>query len=252
MTGAEISVQLYSVREAIAEDLPGAIARVAELGFTNVEPWGFVDKVDQFREALTGNNLSAPSAHAGLVAAEAVQPIFAAAAALGVRTLIDPMVPAERWATREDVQATADRLAELAGQAADHGLTIGYHNHWWELAQKVDGRPALEVFAEVLDERVVLEVDTYWAAVGGVPAPELLARLGERVKFLHVKDGPITEDPKAQLPAGTGAMDVPAVLAAAPEALRVVEFDAYAGDIFEGLAASLAYLRGLSPAEGTA
>lgn len=252
MTGAEISVQLYSVREAIAEDLPGAIARVAELGFTNVEPWGFVDKVDQFREALTGNNLSAPSAHAGLVAAEEVQPIFAAAATLGVRTLIDPMVPAERWATREDVQATADRLAELAGQAADHGLTIGYHNHWWELAQKVDGRPALEVFAEVLDERVVLEVDTYWAAVGGVPAPELLARLGERVKFLHVKDGPITEDPKAQLPAGTGAMDVPAVLAAAPEALRVVEFDAYAGDIFEGLAASLAYLRGLSPAEGTA
>lgn len=252
MTGAEISVQLYSVREAIAEDLPAAIARVAELGFTNVEPWGFVDRVDQFREALTGNNLSAPSAHAGLVAAEAVQPIFAAAAALGVRTLIDPMVPAERWATREDVQATADRLAELAGQAADHGLTIGYHNHWWELAQQVDGRPALEVFAEVLDERVVLEVDTYWAAVGGVPAPELLARLGERVKFLHVKDGPITDDPKAQLPAGTGAMDVPAVLAAAPDALRVIEFDAYAGDIFEGLAASLAYLRGMSPAEGTA
>lgn len=252
MTGAEISVQLYSVREAIAEDLPAAIARVAELGFTNVEPWGFVDRVDQFREALTGNNLSAPSAHAGLVAAEAVQPIFAAAAALGVRTLIDPMVPAERWATREDVQATADRLAELAGQAADHGLTIGYHNHWWELAQQVDGRPALEVFAEVLDERVVLEVDTYWAAVGGVPAPELLARLGERVKFLHVKDGPITDDPKAQLPAGTGAMDVPAVLAAAPDALRVIEFDAYAGGIFEGLAASLAYLRGMSPAEGTA
>src|SRR5699024_7089681 len=163
---------------------------IAELGFTHVEPWGFVDKVEQFREALTGNNLSAPSAHAGLVAAEDVQPTFAAAAALGVRTLIDPMVPAERWTTPDDVQATADRLAELAGPAADHGLTLGYHNHWWELGQQVDGRPALEVFADALDERVVLEVDTYWAAVGGVPAPELLARLGERVQFLHVKDGP--------------------------------------------------------------
>ena len=91
---------------------------------------------------------------------------------------------------------------------------------------------------------MVLEVDTYWAAVGGVPAPELLGRLGERVQFLHVKDGPITDDPKAQLPAGTGAMDVPAVLAAAPDALRVIEFDDYAGDIFAGLAASLAYLEG--------
>lgn len=244
MTGAEISVQLYSVRDAIAEDLPAAIARIAELGFTNVEPWGFVDKVELFREALTGNNLSAPSAHARLVLAEDVQPIFTAAAALGVRTLIDPMVPAERWTSRDDVQATADRLGELAGPAADHGLTIGYHNHWWELVQQVDGRPALEVFADLLDERVVLEVDTYWAAVGGVPAPELLGRLGERVQFLHVKDGPITDDPKAQLPAGTGAMDVPAVLAAAPDALRVIEFDDYAGDIFAGLAASLAYLEG--------
>ena len=244
MTGAEISVQLYSVREAIAEDLPAAIARIAELGFTQVEPWGFVDKVELFREALTGNNLSAPSAHARLVLAEDVQPIFTAAAALGVRTLIDPMVPAERWTSREDVQTTADRLTELAGQAADHGLTIGYHNHWWELSQQIDGRPALEVFADLLDERVVLEVDTYWAAVGGVPAPELLGRLGERVRFLHVKDGPITDDPKAQLPAGTGAMDVPAVLAAAPDALRVIEFDDYAGDIFAGLAASLAYLEG--------
>ena len=244
MTGAEISVQLYSVREAIAEDLPAAIARIAALGFTKVEPWGFVDKVELFREALTGNNLSAPSAHARLVLAEDVKPVFTAAAALGVRTLIDPMVPAERWTSREDVQATADRLTELAGQAADHGLTIGYHNHWWELSQQIDGRPALEVFADLLDQRVVLEVDTYWAAVGGVPAPELLGRLGERVQFLHVKDGPITDDPKAQLPAGTGAMDVPAVLAAAPDALRVIEFDDYAGDIFAGLAASLAYLEG--------
>ena len=244
MTGAEISVQLYSVRDAIAEDLPAAIARIAALGFTKVEPWGFVDKVELFREALTGNNLSAPSAHARLVLAEDVQPIFTAAAALGVRTLIDPMVPAERWTSREDVQTTADRLTELAGQAADHGLTIGYHNHWWELSQQIDGRPALEVFADLLDQRVVLEVDTYWAAVGGVPAPELLGRLGERVQFLHVKDGPITDDPKAQLPAGTGAMDVPAVLAAAPDALRVIEFDDYAGDIFAGLAASLAYLEG--------
>jgi hypothetical protein len=33
------------------------------------------------------------------------------------------------------------------------------------------------------------------------------------------------------------------VLAAAPDALRVVEFDRYDGDIFAGLAASLAFLK---------
>jgi len=38
-------------------------------------------------------------------------------------------------------------------------------------------------------------------------------------------------------------MDMPAVLAAAPRALRVIEFDDYRGDPFDGIAASLAYLR---------
>src|SRR5699024_12390346 len=99
-------------------------------------------------------------------------------------------------------QDAADRRAGVTIEEAVHGLTIGYHNHWWELAQQIEGRPALEVFADLLDERIVLEVDTYWAAVGGVDAPDLLRRLGERVKFLHVKDGPIIDDPKAQLPPG--------------------------------------------------
>ena len=36
------------------------------------------------------------------------------------------------------------------------------------------------------------------------------------------------------------------ILAAAPNALWVLEFDGYAGDIFEGLAASFAYVSGIS------
>ena len=37
--------------------------------------------------------------------------------------------------------------------------------------------------------------------------------------------------------------DVAGILAAAPQALRVVEFDAYAGDVFDGIAQSLAWLK---------
>ena len=45
-----------------------------------------------------------------------------------------------------------------------------------------------------------------------------------------------------QAPAGQGDLDVTAILQAAPHALRVVEFDAYRGDVFEGIAESLAWL----------
>ena len=91
---------------------------------------------------------------------------------------------------------------------------------------------------------MVLEIDTYWAAVGGADVPALLASLGERVQLVHLKDGDLSEDPAAQLPLGTGAMPLTETLAASRNvAYGVIEFDDYAGDMLEGIAASLAHLR---------
>lgn len=98
------------------------------------------------------------------------------------------------------------------------------------------------MFAEHLDDAVVLEVDTYWAEVGGEGAVELLGRLGDRVGFLHVKDGPGTQVMRDQVAVGSGSVDVLAIMAAAPRALRVVELDDFAGDVFDALRDSLAYL----------
>ncbi|PJJ70992.1 sugar phosphate isomerase/epimerase [Diaminobutyricimonas aerilata] len=243
MPNAPVSVQLYSVRDAIAADLRAALDRVAAIGFENVELYGFVDKVDEYATALEATGLRALSAHASLVGSDDVQRTLDAAATLGVTTLIDPAVREENWTSREALTATADFLNELAPAAAERGITLGYHNHWWELESQVDGRPALEVFAELLDPAVVLEVDTYWVEVGGVAAPALLERLGDRVKLIHVKDGSATRETKEQQPAGRGIVPVPAILAAAPDAVRVIEFDDYAGDVFEGIAESLTYLK---------
>jgi sugar phosphate isomerase/epimerase len=105
-----------------------------------------------------------------------------------------------------------------------------------------------------------LEIDTFWSTVGGVDTLALLRSLGDRVQSVDVKDGPVTGDiaialpssdravkvPEAlqhafnsQVPAGQGDVDVATVLAAAPHALRVIEFDGYSGDIFEGIAVSI-------------
>jgi hypothetical protein len=62
------------------------------------------------------------------------------------------------------------------------------------------------------------------------------------VHAIHVKDGDLATDGSGQVPAGQGRVPVSEVLAAAPNALRVVEFDAYDGDVFAGIAASRAYL----------
>ncbi|MFM2353086.1 MAG: hypothetical protein RLZZ608_492 [Actinomycetota bacterium] len=239
------SVQLYSVRDALAADPAATTLRLADLGFHTVEPFGLVEAVDTLEPALAAAGLTAPTSHVTLHGG-VHEAAFAAARRLGVTTLIDPYIPEERWTTRTDVAALAAEFAEIARQAADHGLQVAYHNHWWELETLVDGTPALEVFADALgDAPVALELDTYWSAVGGVDPVALLGRLGERVVALHIKDGPVSRDTALQQPAGQGAMPISEILAAAPHARPVIEFDEFAGDLFTGIAASVAFVRSL-------
>lgn len=237
------SVQLYSVRNAIEEDLPGAIRRLAEIGFTQVEPYNFASLADELARAFAENSITAPTGHAPLLSADQDE-IFAAAKRLGIGTVIDPHIPAGQWQDATSIEAAATKLNAAARKGTRHGIRVGYHNHAWELESRIDGRSALEYFASLLDPEVVLEVDTYWAAVGGEDPADLLTRLGDRVAAIHVKDGPVTKDTKAQLPAGQGKIDIPSVLGAAPALeVAVIEFDDYAGDVFDGIAASLNYLK---------
>ncbi|MFF1254112.1 sugar phosphate isomerase/epimerase family protein [Pseudarthrobacter sp. NPDC058329] len=245
------SLQLYTLRNAIQEDLSGTIKRVADLGFTQVEPYNFVATATGLGAALRENGLTAPSGHAPLLSQDQDE-IFTAARELGITTVIEPYIPADRWQSAANVRETAERLNEAARKAAGYGIRVGYHNHQWELESTIEGRTALEYFADLLDPELVLEVDTYWVAVGGYDPVDILTRLGDRVKFIHIKDGPLTTDTKAQLPAGKGKVAVLDVIAAAMSLeVGVVEFDDYDGDIFDGIAQSLKFLQesGTSGAE---
>ena len=238
----QLSVQLYSVRDAIEADLPGTIARLAEIGFEHAEPYDFVARAGEFEAAFAASGITAPSGHAPLLSSDQ-SAVFAAANRLGIGIVIDPFIPAEQWKSLDDVERIAGQLNEAATAGAEHDVRVGYHNHWWELETMIDGSTALELLADRLDPQVVLEVDAYWAAVGGQDPVELLQRLGDQVRLVHLKDGPITNDTQAQQPAGEGRMPLADIIAAAPQLeVGVVEFDAYAGDIFDGVAASRTFL----------
>lgn len=258
------SVQLYSVREAIDEDLDAAVERLAKIGFTKVEPYAFHLRVDDYMRAFAAAGVTAPTGHASVVDSAQPETIFDAAAEMGVKLVIDPYIPTDRWQTLEDVAWLADRVNTLSKLAGARGLRFGYHNHQWEFTNRVHGRVIFDAFVERLAPEVRLEVDAFWATVGGADTPAVLRALGDRVQAVHIKDGRISGDittvlpstgdtpvvPDAlaaafanQTPAGQGDVDVKGVLAAAPHALRVVEFDAYNGDIFAGIAESYAWLQ---------
>lgn len=241
---SRLSLQLYTLRGPLGDDAEATLRRVAEIGFRNVEPFGFVGSAERYKALLEAAGLSAPSGHAGLVGPDRnPEAAIDDAVELGMTTIVDPSIHID-WESREQVVAAAGELSGIARRAAERGVRVGYHNHWRELESVIDGVSALEVFADALDDTVVLEVDTYWAEVGGVSAVELLGRLGERVALIHVKDGAVSRDDQDQTAVGSGSLDVEAILAAAPQALRVVELDGFNGDIFDAVRDSFAYLRG--------
>jgi sugar phosphate isomerase/epimerase len=219
-----LSVQLYTVREQLAEDLPATLDRLAALGLTHVEPFALTEYAAALGPALAASGLAAPTAHQHVVGTGAEDEVFATAAAV------------------------AEDLNAAAAVAERHGVRVGYHNHAQELEIVLDGTPALEVLAAHLDDAVVLELDTYWAVVGGQDPVALLQRLGDRVQAVHVKDGPGTPDPADQVAVGHGDLPIRTILEAAPQALRVIELDDTRGDRFQAVADSCAWLR----AEGLA
>jgi sugar phosphate isomerase/epimerase len=237
-----LSVQLYTVREQIAEDRDGVLRRIADLGFGAVEPFQPTVDPTGFRKVADDLGLQVSSAHAMGLLDEDPAPVFEAIATLGSDLAIVPAgIAAEEFTTRDGLARTADRLNALAEKAASHGMKLGYHNHWWEFEPVLDGQHGLEVLAELLAPEVFLEVDTYWAAVGGADVPKVLRGLGEKVRAIHVKDGPgVKNEPNVAV--GRGVIPVPEVLAAAPQAWRIVEFDACATDLFEALGQSVGYL----------
>ncbi|WP_426562116.1 sugar phosphate isomerase/epimerase family protein [Angustibacter sp. McL0619] len=261
MSTPSISVQLYSIHEALDADPDGSLGRLADIGFRTVEAFDFVRRADALKESFQRHGLSAPTAHAFLIEEEGIptpdglwavppaEEVFAAATTLGADVVIDPFVPPNHWQNLTDVQRNADRLNARAVQAAKHGLRVGYHNHDHELALQLDGRPAFDVFVELLDPSVLLEIDLYWAAAAGADLVALVKQHSDRLHAVHVKDGPLRPGisarqlPTDQLPAGQGDVPLSAALAAAHDlAYAVVEFDHYEGDIFDGIRQSYQFL----------
>ncbi|RUQ06372.1 sugar phosphate isomerase/epimerase [Curtobacterium sp. HSID17257] len=257
-----ISLQLYTVDKALAPDLDGGVARLAAIGFDTVEAFAFVGRAAQLRTAFDAHGISARTGHAFLVeesiplpdgtvmTAPSYAETFAEASALGLEIVIDPFVGPDHWTTREGVERVAARLNAAAEEAAGHGLRVGYHNHDHELRPRIDGKPALQVLAEMLDPRVVLELDLYWASAAGIDLVPFIEELGDRIVAVHVKDGPMREGistaqvPTDQTPAGQGDVQLADALAAA-SALEyaVIEFDGFDGEIFDGVEQSYRWLR---------
>ncbi len=237
----KISLQLYSIRETAGQNYAGAMRRVADMGYTLVEPAGYPGTtLEEAARIYKENGLQAASCHGRLPLGDRQESVLADMRLLGATYLITGF-GAQQFGSVEDIKQVAEQFNQAAEIAGRHGIQIGYHNHWWEMAH-VGGVPAYRIFLDHTRPEVLMELDTYWAKVGGCDPVEVVCELGARARLLHIKDGPgVREEPMFAV--GQGVMDFPAIVAAAEHAeILVVELDRCATDMMEAVKQSRDYL----------
>jgi sugar phosphate isomerase/epimerase len=241
------AVNLWTVRDHLAADRRATLQRLAALGYGAVEPFEATEDPAGLRALTDELGLTVCSAHSHRLLGPDPGAVFEAVATLGTDLAIVPSgLTEDAFAGHEALNRTAGTLNALADKAAEYGLKLGYHNYWWEFESEIEGRHAAEALADLLAPGVFFEIDTYWAALGGADVPGVVTRLGDRVRALHLKDGPIAKG-AAHTALGHGEMPTAQILAAAPAgALRIVELQTCEGDVLEALADSRTFLDSLA------
>jgi sugar phosphate isomerase/epimerase len=250
---APIALQLYTLRDAMATDVPGVLKRVAEIGYIGVETAFFGPELThrQAREMIVALGLQICSIHCELPIGSQREAVLAQASDLGATRVVWHGWPEDpRYSSLDGIAALAEEynLANHAARSA--GLSFGFHNHWWECGM-LAGKRVYQHLLPLLDPTIFWELDTYWATVAGCDAAALVRELGPRAPLLHLKDGPaINNMPKQAV--GSGTLDIPGIVAASAESAEwlIVELDDYAGDMFEAVEQSYRYLVGKGLARG--
>jgi sugar phosphate isomerase/epimerase len=253
-----LGIQVYTVRSLMPAKGEATLRAIAAIGYKEVEI-GLADAT-KFSAVLKDAGLRPTGAHIdGHVAAierAKLDETIGQAKELGIAAIGLAYVPPQE---RKDPAAFwpkfVDQLNEAGAQCKKAGLTFYYHHHNFEFDPKFR---AIDLLHEKLGKDVKLEIDCFWASVGGTDPAALIDKWKGRIFALHLKDK-AKDQPNSYdtdkvkhdefLEVGAGSIDWSKVLKNAERAgvqHFYVEQDYTPGDPIESLRKSYAYLRKVS------
>jgi len=249
-----IGLQLYTVRDMMKANVEDTLAKVAGVGYKEVEFAGYFGrKPNEIRALLAKNGLTAPSSHVSYPEDwNAWRQTVSDAKTAGHRYVTVAWTPDEKRNRPGGFKAVADDFNKAGEEAKKAGLRFAYHNHDYELKKSADGTLPFEVLLQNTDPKLVTyEMDLYWMVKGGADPIDYFKRFPGRFTMVHVKDATAAPERK-MADVGSGTIDFPKIFAnAAKSGMRYffVEHDSAAqwggGDAFKSVAASIQYLSSL-------
>jgi sugar phosphate isomerase/epimerase len=203
----QISLQLYTVREETARDMPDTLRKISEIGYPAVEFAGYGGLTPQDLKAILDDlDLRASGVHVPLDSWETnPETVLADMQALECAHAILPIVPTERSRDDTSVASLAEDLNRWGEQCRREGIAFSYHNHDFEFAPLGTTTMWDVLVRETDPELVGLELDLYWVKYAGTDPETTLRDVAERVSLVHLKDM-APDDTLSDLPVGEGTL----------------------------------------------
>ena len=172
-----VGLQLYTIRDAMAADVPGSLKKLSDMGYKNLELASYSDgrfygyELSEFKKMVNFLGMEIISSHTSVEAAgitsDSAKKMAEDHAVLGVKYCVQPWV--------EEVNRNVETYKRMIADwnnvgliMKEVGIQFGYHNHNFEFVNLDGIVPYYDLFMKELDpELVTMELDLFWASKAG-------------------------------------------------------------------------------------
>jgi len=227
----DIGLQLYSIRDAMAADVPGSLKIVSELGYKYLELADYVDgkfygyEPAEFKKMVDDLGMKILSSHTQVegagVTLDSARKMAEDHSKIGAKYCIQPWIVEEMRTSVASYQRMAANWNQIGQVMKEYGMQFGYHNHNFEFAN-VEGKvPYFDIMLAELDkELVIMELDMFWVSKAGHNPVDIFKKYPGRFPLYHLKDMYTNQDPFFEVikddiaPVGEGVIDFKEIIAA--------------------------------------
>lgn len=254
----KVGIQMYSVKDMIAQDPRSAFEAVAKEGYKYWEICQLYDRKDlafnyglqmspqEARELLSELGVKVIGSHLTREQIESREYLEACFSYLQQIGSLGVGLGSSMFQYNDlnALKKQCESWNEVGRMARDYGLQFYYHNHFQEF-QRFSGQRVFDLLMDCTNpEWVSFELDTFWALRGGADPVQLLEDYKGRILYLHQKDfaknfrsplnlysylidenAPVTREsfrminePDAFVEVGTGCLDIQSIIDAGNKA----------------------------------
>ena len=226
-----IAIQAYSLRDVSSKDPISVMREVKAMGYDGIELAGLYGfSFTEVKMALKTVGIKAMSAHVPydeMIASP--DKVLGGYASLGCSWVAIPFLPEQYRLGAEKYDEVIAGIKTIGEAAKKHGMTLLYHNHEFEFAEK-DGEYALDLlYKAVPADLLQTQLDTCWIKVAGVDPTDYVRKYTGRAPVVHLKDYYMEGDslgdgaPNRNVSfefrhLGAGMQDIPALVQASMDA----------------------------------